>query len=187
LTPVTVYYANTGGTDIPAPLLGFSTDTAMVRLASDSIFLGNSVAFLGIDPSGPAGVLPPGASGSVNLVVETTDVNADSVTISAGAVDPGQAVNWSDLATNERPSYASASAWTTIVNNLAASIGGTAGDLQSALDADATYLSGLGERTSDINSLLGLEFLNADAALPSAASAPRPTPPFPLQGRFRWT
>jgi YD repeat-containing protein len=165
LTPVTVVYTNTGGTDIPAPLIGVTADTAMVRLASATTFLGDSVDFLAVDPSGPAGVLPPGTSGSLDLVIETTNLSAATVNIAAGAVNPSQAVEWSDLAINQRPSYASASAWATIVANLSSSIGSTAGDLQAALDANATYLSSLGERTSDIDTLLGLDFLNADAAL----------------------
>ncbi len=165
-TPVTVTYANTGATDIPAPILVFSADAVQVRLASQDTFSGNTVDFLGIDPTGPAGVLPPGASGSETLVLEGSLTGSTGVNLSVGPVDPTQNVEWSGFQSDGPPAFTGTEAWGQIVANLQSLIGTTEGQLQSALDSVATYLGMLGERTNDVDTLFSQEILNADAELP---------------------
>jgi YD repeat-containing protein len=180
-TPVTVTFTNTGATDIPAPILVFTADTAQVRFPSQSTFSGNTVDFLGINPNGPAGILTPGASGSVTLILETTFANESDVNISVGPVDPSLDVDWAGFQAGGPPTFTSALAWAQIVANLSASIGTTEGRLQSSLDAAATYLGTLGAATTDVNTLFSQELLSADAQLPVATlgtqtDASMPTP-----------
>ena len=52
-----------------------------------------------------------------------------------------------------------------------ASVGSTTGQYVAALDADATYLSQLGESTGDVSRLLGFEILKADAFYTTATLA----------------
>ena len=65
--------------------------------------------------------------------------------------------------------------------NFAASVGSTTGQYVAALDADATYLSQLGESTDDVSRLVGFEILKADAfytaaTLATVTDASYPTP-----------
>lgn len=56
---VTVSYTNTGDTDVLAPLLSLTADGALVRLPDQTTFSGNSVSFLGLSGTGPAGIFAP--------------------------------------------------------------------------------------------------------------------------------
>jgi hypothetical protein len=63
---VTVDYANVGQTDIAAPIIDLNSPQALLQVAGLPGGTGN-VAFLGTSPSGPAGVLQPGAQGSMSF------------------------------------------------------------------------------------------------------------------------
>ncbi len=56
---VIVDYSNTGGSNIPAPLFVLTAVNASLQLPSSVIPSGATLDFLGINPTGPAGVLPP--------------------------------------------------------------------------------------------------------------------------------
>ena len=56
---VIVDYSNTGGSDIPAPLFVLTATNASLELPGSVIPAGATLDFLGINPTGPAGVLPP--------------------------------------------------------------------------------------------------------------------------------
>jgi YD repeat-containing protein len=73
---VTVNYTNVGDTDAPAPLLALVGNDVAIRLPDDTSFdPSGSVQFLAIDANGPAGILPPGYSGSISIpFYSTTDV-----------------------------------------------------------------------------------------------------------------
>ncbi len=72
ISSFTVNYANTGDSDIPAPLLTIysPTDTAM-GFTPDAVFSGETQPFLGVSPSGPAGILRPGESASLTLYFQS--------------------------------------------------------------------------------------------------------------------
>ena len=55
---VIVDYSNTGGSDIPAPLFVLTATNASLELPGAVIPAGATLDFLGINPTGPAGVLP---------------------------------------------------------------------------------------------------------------------------------
>lgn len=174
-TLVTVDYSNTGATDIPAPLLEVTADTASVTLApttpSGTTNGGGSYVFLATNPDGPAGTLTPGASGSATFVIETGDTSSTPVTLevySLGATS--QPFDFASLeASATPPPNVTAAAFSQILSNLGASLGSTTTAFQAKLDADDTYLGQFGEATQNVNALLGFEYLNADAALLSEA------------------
>ena len=65
---VTVNYTNIGDTDAPAPLVALVGNDVAIRLPDETSFdPSGAVQFLAIDSNGPAGILPPGFSGSISI------------------------------------------------------------------------------------------------------------------------
>ena len=184
---VIVDYSNTGGSDIPAPLFVLTATNASLELPGSVIPAGATLDFLGINPTGPAGVLPPGASGTA--VIDFTPTSLMSQENSGGLIqfnlaevpEDSTPIDWSSQESALQPSNIPASAWGAVFANFVASVGSTTGQYVAALDADATYLSQLGESTDDVSRLLGFEILKADAfyttaTLATVTDASYPTP-----------
>ncbi len=184
---VIVDYSNTGGSDIPAPLFVLTATNASLELPGSVVPAGATLDFLGINPTGPAGVLPPGASGTA--VVDFTSTSLMSSENSGGLIqfnlaevpEDSTPIDWSSQESALQPSNIPDSAWGAVFANFVASVGSTTGQYVAALDADATYLSQLGESTGDVSRLLGFEILKADAfyttaTLATVTDASYPTP-----------
>jgi RHS repeat-associated protein len=186
-TTVTVDYANVGGSDIPAPMLFLSADWANIRLPENPDFKGKSVGFLGINPDGPAGVLPAGFHGSITFpAVSVSAVGHVGIHYSLTAMlTPTKAVDWASLKAGMRPSHIPVDAWDAVFANFIAAVGPTLGSYQQALADDATYLSQFGVRTYDLARLVDFEVDKANSALGPATllrvtDAAMPTPGLPL-------
>ncbi len=154
VSPAVITYKNTGGTDIPAPLLLLSSDNAEFRLSPQDPWQSGSIQLLGFNPNGPAGILAPGASGSIDVQFEqiTSGPHVPSnFTLSTG--DPTQIIDWPSLESSLQPIGLQTSAWQAVYANFVSMVGSTVGSYQSALDAAATYLSQLGEYTPDLTVL----------------------------------
>ncbi|NUQ65836.1 MAG: hypothetical protein HUU20_25520, partial [Pirellulales bacterium] len=203
---VLVEYTNTGNTDVVAPLLQLNATNCIMRLADDQLPTGDyvnaSLWFLGIAPDGPAGILRPGQSGSVRVYFRTIGgEGAIQVDFQLNVLAaPDSAFDWAALKTSLRPSYVAADAWDAVYPNLTANLGDTAASYNAALAADATYLSQLGERTSNVSRLFGFEIEKANAAYTATTLATNtddqlPTPGLaltfqrhflqPISGRYR--
>ena len=179
----TVEYANTGDTDVAAPLLLLSADKANFRLPGDTSFLGSTEQFLAINWDGPAGILPPGASGTFSCVFlpTTTDLHTFvnfTLTEAAPTDDP---VGWDSLKAEFQPDYMAADAWDAIWQQFTIGVGSTMAEFLTTIADDATYLSQLGQYTANIADLLQFEFMQANDLFPRArlettvdASAPTP-------------
>ena len=151
--------------------------------------------FLAISQDGPAGVLPPGATGQVEVHF------ADDGSLDPGfhpeldftLIVAGQADRPFDLAASKdamRPATVSPEAWDVVFANLLARLGTTVGSYTRALDDAATYLSGFGLATDNIDRLLSLLVEQADGALPgqalsSAVDVAAPAPGLPWSGAGR--
>ena len=162
---ITITYSNDTGYDIPAPLLNVTANNALNRLPDQSSFTSNKVEFLGINDSGPAGVLPPGARGQlviyfkVDITDPTTGVffnlypSLDYYNIG----DAGQtqfSMDWSSVEAEFRPASIPADAWDAVWTNFLTSVGSNVAQFHTRLDVDANYLSQFGEYDYDIASLL---------------------------------
>jgi RHS repeat-associated protein len=165
---VEVRYANTGSTDLPAPILALSGDGATFAPVGSTTFSAEAV-FLADNPGGPAGTLPPGFSGT--LTFQFTE--SKSASIGAGVLDsatpiPLATVTGAPALADAIPSVAMA----IVTANLAAyfgtavpsdgnpTISGT--QYQAGIDGAATYLSQLGIYTTDIGELNALILNEAD-------------------------
>jgi RHS repeat-associated protein len=179
-----IEYANTGTTAAPAPLLALSADKADLWLPGDPAVRGSQLEVLATSPSGPAGLLAPGAQGT--LVVDftaTTGVANDPINFSLSQMTPGQGIDWASLQAGLRPSTIPAGPWSAVFANFTANVGATTDSYQTALDADATYLAQVGEPTSDVTRLMAYEINKANGlfARPATtasvdASLPAPGP-----------
>jgi YD repeat-containing protein len=187
-TTVTISYANTGDTDIPAPLLTVDATNAVLGYSDQSTFDGNTIEVLGINQNGPAGILPPGYHGTITLNYQpTTTAGSTSFNFTLTQLgDSSTPIDWASMEASLRPSYINATAWDAIFNNFTAAAGSTAGSYQAYLDGLATYFGEIGEPTSDFDQLYNFAISTlADDALPvtaqiTAEDASVPTPGLPL-------
>ncbi len=161
---VTVNYVNDGNTDALAPLLQLTATNALISLNLTGAFTENTVQFLGISGSGPAGILRPGESGSIQVAFQTTGHVGQSIEFDLGVIDDNQP---SDLASQEAalqlPTIPDA-AWPVVFANVVANLGSTVATLHAALAADATYLGQLGQPAYDLGQLFFFEVEKAAAA-----------------------
>ena len=161
---VTVTYDNIGSSDAPAPLLAVIGTNAVLRLPDQTDFAGSTVQFLAISTNGPVGILPPGQIGHITMYFQASPTAPPGSQISfelgLGATD--QPINWASDKANLQPPSVSPDAWNAIWSNFLAQVGSTAGDLQSALDKDADYLSQFGEYDYDVTPLMSFELQKAD-------------------------
>ena len=180
-------YANTGDTDMPAPVFVLSVDQGGLeflvggRPVPPSL---KTLQFVGVGSDSPAGVLRAGDSGvvKVRLTIPTIVVFAGggggSGSISFGGTGNGVTVSlstlptdatpidWPSLSTTLQPPTVPADAWAPVYANFTAAVGSTTGQLQSALVADTAYLNQIGVSDPTFAELLAFEVLRADAALP---------------------
>lgn len=156
---ITVEYTNDGDADIVTPVLIVQAENAKLRFPNQTEFNGSSLEFLAINTSGPAGVLPPGATGSTKIVFLPSAVGDTRFTLAE--LEPEKEFDWNAQKDLFRPTDFPTEAWDAVFANLVASVGNTAGSYQSALARDATYLSELGEYVSDTSRLYSFELSRA--------------------------
>ena len=193
---ITITYANDTGNDIPAPLLNVTANNALLRLPDQSSFSSNEVQFLGINTSGPAGVLPPGARGQL-VVYFQVDVTDPSTGVFFNLYpsldyynvgDSGQTqftMSWSSVEAQFRPPSIPVDAWGAVWNNFLTSVGTTVAQFHTRMDIDANYLSQFGDYEYDLSNLVSFELLQADDSLPvptlsSVVDTNSPAPGIPL-------
>ncbi len=164
----TITYTNTTGTDLPAPMLEISAPNTLLRLPDQTSFTPDAIFVLATNPDGPAGVLPPEATGTIEVQFQPETVQAHlNTSISAEPVTGPTVFSQSSAASLVNsliPSSLPAAAAAAVANNLTARLftndgpGDFQSDIQSDLDADATYLSELGETgTYDVSLLMAFE------------------------------
>jgi len=162
---VDVTYTNPYGYEIPAPLFELSADGATLHYATQSAGVGSSLLFVGTAPSGDPAVLGPGQSGSVEAIFDSTLGAHQTVTFTVDEItDLDATVQIGASLAAMLP--AAPPAVTSYVEDEAGTGGQTTIEaLQTTLDADVTYLAGLGESASELCDgamLLGFELNKLD-------------------------
>jgi RHS repeat-associated protein len=178
-----INYTNTGTQAVPAPVLVVSADQANLWLPTDPAVSGTSLQVLGTGPSGPAGTLAPGASGSIVVDYTATSSSVSNINFSVSQLTPGQTINWASLQSSMQPSTMSAAGWSAVFANFTANVGSTTDSYQAALDADATYLAQVGKPTNDVSRLLAYEVARANAALSVPATTSSVDGSLPVPGK----
>lgn len=170
---VTVNYRNTGNTDAVAPLMWLTASGANIAqtpppcagcsasFATIYQTLFSSGDLLGIDFQGPAGVLPPGAHGSIDFDFAPT-IASGNITFTVNTItDPDAAIDWNSLKDSLRPSSVPTDAWEPIYANFTAAAGATLGEYNAVLARDATYLSRLGRYEYRVSQLYSFDLEKA--------------------------
>ena len=160
---ITINYANTGETDIVAPLLTLSVENANFVLPNQTDTENTSIQFLGIDDEGPAGIIEPGESGSFSFrFTPTFALNEDGdVNFFLSQATAEQTIDWAEIKETAQPLNTSDQAWDLIWDNFVSEVGNTAADYQALLAENANQLSEGDNRTNDISDLLAFEFQQA--------------------------
>ncbi|MDB9426220.1 CARDB domain-containing protein, partial [Microcystis aeruginosa CS-564/01] len=153
---IVINYANTGETDIVAPLLTLGADNANFTLPNQGGAGNPSIQILGIDETGPAGILSPGETGGFSVRFVPT-VTANIVNFSLSQASENETLDWTELKAETRPAHVSSEAWDAIWQNFTNSVGTTTGSYQATLADNANSLSQLGNYVHDVNSLLVFE------------------------------
>jgi RHS repeat-associated protein len=159
-SPAVVTYGNDLPYPVPAPLIELTATGATLHFPGQPVGDGTSVMILGSPSTGDPGVLEPGATGSVTVLFDSTLGGHLSVGFEADTlISPGDTVDWGSLLALYLPAGTPAA-----VTNYVTAQGGviTGAQMQADLDADATYLSTLGEHVTDATSLIGYELDKID-------------------------
>jgi YD repeat-containing protein len=160
---VVIQYRNTGDVDVTAPLMQLQAENANLRFDAQSDYVGPSVWLLGLNREGPAGILPPGAAGSVEL--RFLAGAAASCTFNVRQPPSTETpATWGSLKETLRPEDVLPAAWDAIYANYVARVGTTMGQYQRVLAQDATYLAQLGKYVTEVKTLAGFELFQAGQA-----------------------
>ncbi len=166
---VTVEYVNIGTVDLPAPLLSLGNNRNVgMRLSGDQPYRSGALQMLGINPDGPAGVLPPGAADEI--VVYVAAAPAGRMRFQLHWLTGKSPIDWDAIEDTVRPANVPPEQWAQIWNRLRAHVGGSLGDYGEALARNATRLWQRGERVYDSRSLFAFELRNAWLGYPSLIS-----------------
>ncbi len=161
----TITYQNAGDTDLVAPIFSLTGENGYYHLRGEEDGRLGSIELLAINPDGPAGVLPPGATGE--LIVEFYPIDQRphalvNFTLSLEGPDDGVVFDWVGFKDDLRPASTPLDAWNAIYGNFVAEIGTTFERYHEVVAENATYLSLLGERTADVGKLISYELLQAN-------------------------
>jgi hypothetical protein len=117
-----------------------ATGPALVSFSSDLDNASTGLDLIGVNPNGPAGILAPGAHGTITVYGTTTGAGTASFELSTAAYPP-DAIEWSTIGPLIRPSGLTDAAWNAIFAQLQANIGATWDGYQRAISADATLFA----------------------------------------------
>jgi RHS repeat-associated protein len=152
---LTLFYENAGSSDIAAPLFSIESANATFQLAGQVGFVDNGIDVLGINPTGPAGVLTPGAAGQVTITFDQVTTGAHVATVfNAYVLSGSQATNWDGLKKGMEPEGEADDAWAQTYANFESIVGTTEAQYQAELDDVATRFGTAGDRTPDASVLL---------------------------------
>ncbi len=147
----TITYQNVGGTEVLAPLFEVTGTNAEFQLQGMSTFDNGSIDIIGTPSSGPAGVIQPGQSRSVQITYEQgTDAAHTVSNLNAFLLDPTNAIDWDAAKKPLKPVDQSQQAWDTTWANFESLVGTTVGSYQQELSYVATELGSQGYRTTDV-------------------------------------
>ncbi len=169
LRPATLWveYANTGGSDLPAPLLAVSSRSNLaMRLSPADAFERGPVLILGINDQQPASVLPPGARRRVPIQFIAEGGPHEMLEFDLQQLsDDLTPTNWAAIKDKAVPSAMPAGAWDVIWARFSGQMGNTTSALVDRLRQNADYLADSGNGTLDVSRLLQLDFSSADASV----------------------
>jgi YD repeat-containing protein len=159
-----VNYINESNTDAEAPLLQLTATSALLALAIGSSFTSAPIWVLGISSNGPAGTLRPGETGQLVIPFHTTGSVGQNINFDVQIADDSKSIDWATQESALQLPTIPDAAWPAVFANFVANVGNTVASYHVALEADATYLSELGEPTYNVLQLVSFEIEKANAS-----------------------
>ena len=154
---VVVEYRNVGDNDVVAPLFTLWSDFADLKPPGQTDFLTRDLNLIGLNPEGPAGILPPGARGRIEVEFKTGASCRFGILLDP---EPDAPYNWSWVY-GMRPPDVSVEAWGAVYSNFVARVGNTRRQYEKVLGETATYLATLGEYVTAVRDLFSYELFCA--------------------------
>jgi Carboxypeptidase regulatory-like domain/CARDB len=137
---IEVQYRNVGNTDLLAPALNLEADgPTQISLYSDLRFLSNEVDLVGVNSVGPAGILPPGASGTITVYGTATASGNTTYSLNVGTYVPGP-IDWASIAPTLEPSNMTAQQFAPILAQVEQDVGSTWADYQADIASNTTLM-----------------------------------------------
>ena len=162
---ITISYANTGNTDLPASLVFVTAQNALFQIPGQSTYSSSNLQLFAFNPSGPFGTLPPGFQGSITLSYEpmTTGIGVASNFSLQILKDPTEPFDWNAVATKDVPLNTSPQQWAAMVAQAAPIMGSTWGAVSSFVGSKSIQLLADAGPNADATTNAGL--YNFDALL----------------------
>ncbi|MAE60216.1 MAG: hypothetical protein CMJ49_02550 [Planctomycetaceae bacterium] len=174
---VSINYANSGQTDVLAPIITLNVTNAVVGVPGAPGLFTDTLTFLGVNDMGPAGILAPGATASIALPFSPTASGGEMVFdldfLSESMPEAALPIDWEASRAELMPITIDINAWDVIYDNYVASIGTTGADYLQVLSENASHLSMLGQRTNSLSGIQAFEIVQAAglATIPVLAAA----------------
>lgn len=153
---VLVVYHNSSALNVPARVIVVDSALARFRWPNEPGPRGTFVQLLAVnpDPNGPAGVIPPGASGSVVLLAQPiTSTPNVFIDVNVNLLKPGS-IDWDGVANAFRPNAISDAVWNAIkANPPSHGATWTTAQYEAMLIQQAQYLRDIGTDTRDVDRL----------------------------------
>lgn len=139
---LTIGYGNTTENDLDAPLFQPNADYSQMRLSADVPFDKNGEEVVGINFSGPAGFLPPGARNSISY--QYTDVKRVGLSMHRApqfTTADASLVDFGELEKTFRPATSADATWVPLWQHFRDACGPTFGGFLTVMDKAATTAS----------------------------------------------
>jgi hypothetical protein len=155
---VSIDYANEGDADLVAPILRLtSTGLSQLSLSPDLSDASAGIDLVAVSPTGPAGVLPPGAHNRITVYASAAATGQESLQLAVGEYDDGPTIDYASLEPTLRPADMSDADWAAIFPQIRRALGSTWDDYQRAISAATTLLTpadGLNYSLDDVYALI---------------------------------
>ena len=150
---VSLEYANTGDADMISPLFVVSCPGVQFRLATDAGWRQDTIQVLGVNPKGPAGVLPPGAANSIPIEF-LVPAGASSLNFELRMMEQNQTpIDWEQQAAVMRPADMDEAEWAAVWPQIRAWFGETWAGYLDMLRNEAERLRQAGSPYAGVNDL----------------------------------
>ena len=158
---VTIDYRNAGNTDLLAPVLHLAvTGPGLLSFTSDSNSGSTSLDLIAVNPQGPAGILPPGAQGSLTVYATSTSTGTPTFQLTKGQY-PAVPIDWTDAGPLIRPPGLTDAFWAGLVGQVQQDIGSTWDGYQRVLAQDTTLLPAGDGLNYSLENVVQLEYTRA--------------------------
>lgn len=165
-----IVISNDGGSDLLAPILQItSSGLSVLSLDPDDPAGSTSLFLLGTNATGPAGILPPGASRQITVYARSISGGDDVFTLSVGDY-PSTPIDYDALEPLMRPADITDAEWDPLFAQLQLQIGPTWTGYQQRLAADATLLPASAGLNYSLADVFALEVTRAEAALSTSVT-----------------